>query len=213
MSVYVNRMKGVLTAFNTTANQIHRDIDRNNRDFLPDVAADANAKLQAELNKAAASARDHINAIHDDAQKAVRKWAEPAGAEIDAADLKLLDGRFQLSAGDLHSLLVKHQNSGTMVNAIAKYAGDHGLTPEYIPNVEDKLYIYKSFAESAHNMIGRIVGNIGLNDNDLTLSKWAERGNISQRAELILYGIKLPEEDTEAPKADFNFGFNHLSGR
>ena len=213
---YVNKMKNALVSFNTTAQKIRRDMDRNNRDFLPDAASDANVKLQANLNKAADSARDQIDAIHEDARKAVQKWAEPAGAEIDTADLKLLDGSFQLSAEDLHNLLVKHQNSGTMVNAIAKYAREHDLTPSYIPNVEDKLYVYKSFAESAHSVIGRIMGNIGLNDNDVVLSKWAERGNISQRAELVLYGIKVREEPalvSRSERANFNFNFKHLDGR
>ena len=212
MSEYATRMKGVLTSFNATAKRIRKDIERNDRDFLPDVTHDANAKLRLELNKAAAAAREQVDVIHADARKAVKKWAEPSGAEIDAADLKLLEGGVLLSNEALYGLLVKHQHSGTMVNAIAKYAREHGLTPEYIPNVEDKLYIYKSLAERAHSVISRVVGNIGLDDNDVVLSRWAERGNISQRAELVLYGIKLPEE-AAAPKGDINFGFQHLPGR
>jgi len=190
MSYYVTRMKAVLTTFNATANQIHKKIDRNNQDFLPDVAADANAQFQENLNNSAAEARKQIDSIHNEARTAVQKWAELDGVRINDSDMKLLGGSFQLTADDLGGLLVKHQNNGTMVNAIAKYAKEHDLTLQYIPNAEDKLQVYRSFAESARSLIDRIIDNVGLADNDVTLSKWAEPGNISQQAELVLYGIR-----------------------
>lgn len=208
MSKYVTRMKGVLTTLNTTANQIHKEIDYNNQNFLPDVAADANTNLQAKLNQAADSARDQIDAIREEAKAAVRKWAEPSGTEIDAADLALLKGEFWISIKDVHNLLVKHQGNGTMVNAIAKYAKEHDIVLAYIPNAADKLHAYDSFAKSAHDMIAEITNAIGLGDTNLPLAMWAEPGNISQRMEDALYGIKEYEEPSAVqPKANFEFNF------
>ena len=214
MSRYVKRMKDVLVSFNATAQRIHRDMDRNNTNYKPDVAADENTRLQVELNKAAGDARAQIDSIYEDAAAAVMKWAEPAGGEINTADLTLLNGSFDLSVEALHDLLVKHQDNGTMVNAIAKYAKKSGVVLDYIPNASDKLAAYEAFAGSAHSMIGSIVGTIGLSDNSFALSKWAEPGNISQRMELALYGIKKKESGTEnPPKGNFNFGFRPLDGR
>lgn len=214
MSQYVNRMGSVLVSLNTAAQKIHADMDRNTANLKPDVAADENARLQAELNKAASEARTQIDAIREDAAAAARKWGEPAGAEIDAGDLALLKGDFQLSQETLWNLLVKHQNNGTMVNAISKYAKEHDVILDYIPNVEDKLFAYDSFAKSANGMIGDIVHSIGLAHNDLTLAKWGEPGNISQRMELVLYGIKKKEDPSaKLPDGNFNFGFKPLEGR
>lgn len=214
MSKYVSRMGSVLVSLNTAALKIHQDMDRNNANYKPDVAADANARLQAELNKAADEARTQIDAIHDDAVAAARKWGEPAGAEIDAEDLGLLKGDFQLSREALWNLLVKHQDNGTMVNAIDKYAKEHNVILDYIPNVTDKLFAYDSFAKSAHGMVADIVHSVGLAHNDLTLGKWGEPGNISQRMELVLYGIKKKEDLPAKPTGEnFNFSFKPLEGR
>lgn len=189
MSKYVNRMKDALVSFNATAQRIHKDMERNIANYKPDAASDENARLQAKLNMAAEEARGKIDVIHDEAAAAARKWDEPAGVEIETEDLALLKGNFCLSKEALWNLLVKHQDNGTMVNAIAKYAKEHDVILDYIPNVDDKLFAYDSFAKSAHGMISDIVGAIGLADNNLALSVWGKPGNISQRMETILYGI------------------------
>lgn len=205
---YVNRMKDALASLNATADQIYRKIDYNNANFLPDVAAEANARLQAEMNAAAEKIRDKIDAIRRDAQAAVRKWAEPTGSEIDREDLALLNGSFQLSSKDLHNLLVKHQKNGTMVNAIAKYSKEKKVPVNYIPNVEDKLHYYDLFAKSAHGEVSAIVGSGPRN-----ISSWGARSGLSPRAELVLYGIEEIPEPAEPPKAKFEFTFSRLPGR
>lgn len=210
MSKYVNRMKDTLVALSSTARRIHGEIEHNNATYQPSAAADANARLQAELNAAVEETRAKIDAIHDEAVAAARKWGELSGVDIDADDLGLLEGDFELSQQAVWHLLVKHQGNGTMVNAIAKYAKEHGTVLNYVPCVEGKLFAYSSFTKSAQAAVGDIVGTAGLID----LSKWGEPGNISQRMETILYGIK--EEDdpsTKLPKGDFNFGFKHINGR
>ena len=174
-------------------------------------------RLKIELNKAANEARDQIDNIHNQAKAAVRAWADPAGSNVDSSDLELLKGSFKLSAKDIHELLVRHQNSGIMVNAIAEYAAKNGVVPNYTPNVGDKLYIYEQFTKSAHRLVSDIVHFIGIGDNAISLRMWAEPGNISQRAELVLYGLR---EDTwertpkdAKPAQGFSFNFKPLSGR
>lgn len=210
MSKYVNRMKDILISFEFTAKEIHGKIERNSAAYLPDVTADVNARLQADLNKAAADARSQINAIHDEAAAAARKWGELLGADIDTADMGLLKGDFQLSQDTVWKLLVKHQGNATMVNAIAKYAKINNILLDYVPCVEDKLFAYKSFAQSAHNMVGQIVQT----GSGLALSEWGKPGNISQRMETILYGIKEKEDPSIKPlQENFDFGFKPLDGR
>jgi len=101
-----------------------------------------------------------------------------------------------------------------MVNAIERYAKVHGVILGYVPNVEDKLNAYASFAGSAGVMIGRIVEAKGLPDNDYGLALWGRPENISSRMELAIYGIKAREAEPVAqPKATFDFGFRPLMGR
>lgn len=213
---FVSRMKSTLVSLNTTAQKIHEEMNRNSEMFRPDMAEAENNKLQIQLNNAVAAARDEIDAIHTQAKAAVKEWATPAGDRIDTSDLELLKGGFQLSRKDIETLLVKHQGSGTMVNAIAKYAKEHsiGFADSYIPNVEDKLFVYESFAKSAHTLVSDIAHSIGIGDNAISLKMWAEPGNISQRAELVLYGLKVEEEPVPVPRGKgFNFNFKPLSGR
>lgn len=214
MSKYVKKMKQVLLNLNSTAQRIHRQMDYNTVNFKPDVAGEENVKLQAELNKAGAEAQEQIDSTHEDAAAAARKWAEPAGKEINEDDLALLNGSFQLSSEDLHNLLAKYQDNGTMVNAIAAYAKKHDIILDYIPNLEDKMFAYDSFAKSAYTMIGQICSSIGTPDYAGILALWAEPGNIGQRMEMALYGIKRKDAPpVTEPKAYFGFNFKPLKDR
>ena len=211
MSTYVGKMKDVLVSFNNTALDIRKKMQNAHAQYKADFAAAEENKLRGQLKQAAEGARDQISAILQQAITAAKKWAAPDGAKIDAADLELLRGDFNLSAEDLYVLLVKHQDNGVMVNAVAKYAKEHGITLGYIPNAEDKVYAYEAFAKGANNTIANICGNIGLSPADEALTVWGTPGNMSQRLELTLYGIK--ELPAETPKAVFNFGFKPLDGR
>lgn len=213
MSKYITRMKDTLLSLNATAQKIHADMDHANRTYLPAEAAKENVRLQTELNQAVESARAQIDSIHTEATAAARKWGELAGAKIDAADIKLLKGDFQFTKAKLEDLLFKHQDNATMVNTIAKYAKEHGIVLDYIPTVEDKLSAYGAMAQSAQDMIGTIVQSIGLPNDSMTIKLWGESGNISNRLELALYGIRQREEPKAPPRANFNFNFTPLAGR
>lgn len=213
MSTYVGKMKDVLVSYNNTALDIHQKMQNAHDQYKADIAAEEENRLREQLKQAAQGARDQIEAILQQAITAAKKWASPDGAKIDTAELELLRGGFNLSTEDLQGLLVKHQSNGVMINAIAKYAKEHGMTPGYIPNVEDKLYAYKAFASGANNMISNISGSIGYSTDSDTLALWGQPGNISQRLELAIFGIKDQEPVAEAPKAVFGFDFKPLHGR
>lgn len=212
MSKYVNKMKDVLTSFQAAAAEIRAKVDFAEQNYNADYAAEERNKLQAQLNQAAESARAQIDAINAEAGEAARKWAALDGENVDHADLDLLKGGFDLTGDDVHELLVKHQGNGTMVRAIAKYAKEHDITPEYIPNLADKLMAYSAFCASAHSVISDISNSIGQTAGNF--SRWAEPGNISQRMELVLYGIKSHTAgDVAKPREKFDFNFKPLSGR
>lgn len=212
MSKHVGKMKDVLVSFNNTAMDIRKKMQNAQAQYKADIAAAEENKLREQLKQAAESARNQIAAILQQAITAAKKWAAPDGAKIDAADLELLRGDFNLSAEDLHSLLVKHQGNGVMVNAIAKYAKEHSITTGYVPNVEDKVSAYEAFANGANNMISNISGNLGYSTDSDTLALWGQPGNMSQRLELAIFGIKELSA-AETPKAVFDFGFKPLEGR
>lgn len=212
MSKYVGKMKDVLVSFNTTALDIRKKQQAAQEQYKDDIAASEIAKLQGQLKQAEATAREQIAGILQQAVAAAKQWAMPDGTKIDTADLELLRGDFNLSVEDLNALLVKHQGNGVMVNAIAKYAKEYGITPSYIPNVEDKVSAYEAFASGANKMVSDICGNIGLSCTNEALTKWGTSDNMSQRLELAIFGIKAPAA-TEQPKAVFNFDFKPLHGR
>ena len=213
MSMYVEKMKDVLVAFNNTAQDLHKRIQYAYGIYSPDEAKKEANKLQKQLLREAETARDRIEAILQQAITAAKQWANPDGAKIDTADMELLRGDFSISSENIHSLLVKHQSNGVMVNAIAKYAKDHGIIPNYIPNLEDKLWCYKMFANSANEMIAESCNSIGYSTVSSSLVRWAKPGNMSQRAEMVLFGIKNQEPAAVQPKAVFGFDFKHLKGR
>lgn len=214
MSKYVQKMKKVLLDLNAEAEKVRRQMAYNTANFQAHVAGDENAKLQAELNRTAMEAQGRIDNILKEAEATVRAWAEPSGEEIHEADLMLLNGSFSLSNEDLHNLLVKHQNNGTMVNAIAAYAEKNHAVLGELPTAETKLFAYDSFAKSAYSMIGQICDSVSPHDCSQILSLWGEPGNISQRMETALYGIRRPDAPTvETPKAYIGFDFKPLTGR
>ena len=180
--------------------------------YKADIAAAEENKLREQLKQAENAAREKITGILQEAVAAAKQWAAPDGTKIDAADLELLRGDFNLSAEDIHGLLVKHQQNGVMVNAIAKYAKEHSITTGYVPNVEDKVSAYEAFANGANNMISNISGNLGYSTDSDTLALWGQPGNMSQRLELAIFGIK-GQTAAETPKAVFDFGFKPLDGR
>lgn len=213
MSKYVGKMKDVLVSFNNTALDIRKKVKYAHNQYKEDIAAAEEGRLRAQLNQAADGARDQIADILQQAVASAKAWAAPDGTKIDAADLELLRGDFNLSVEDICGLLVKHQGNGVMVNAIAKYAKEHGITPGYIPNVEDKVSAYEAFANGANNMISNICGSMGYSTDSDTLALWGQPGNMSQRLEIAIFGIKDQAPAAKPPKAVFGFNFTPLQGR
>lgn len=104
MSTYVGKMKDVLVSFNNTALDIRKKMQNAQAQYKADIAAAEENKLREQLKQAAESARNQIAAILQQAITVAKKWSAPDGAKIDAADLELLRGDFNISAEDLHGL-------------------------------------------------------------------------------------------------------------
>lgn len=186
MSKYVSKMRDALVAFNRKASEIGYNIADSRERYSQDYAAEEIGKLHLQMNLAATYCRDQINAIHQEAQAAARKWAALDGKEINAADLSLLKGDFALSVEDLNAMVVKYWDNGTMINAVDKYVKQHHVAC-YVPNLNDKLQAYKTLAQSAHGLIGSIADNGGM--DEAHFAEWGASGNVSDRLERALYGI------------------------
>lgn len=187
MSKYVNRMREVLTTFNRKAIGISGDMTDSRERYSQEYAFAEMDKLRSQLNEAAVNARSQIDTIHKEAQTAARKWAALDGKEVNAADLSLLKGDFELSGADLTDMVVKYWDNGTMINAIDKYVKKHPVAV-YVPNLDDKLQAYKILSQSAHGLIGSISESIGVPED--RISGWGVSGNVSDRLERALYGIQ-----------------------
>lgn len=213
MSTYVGKMKDVLVSFNNTVLDIRAKMQYAQDQYKADVAAAEENKLRTQLKQAEEGARNQISVILQQAVVAAKAWATPDGTKIDTADLELLRGDFNLSAENLDTLLVKHQGNGVMVNAIAKYAKEQGIAPQYIPNLEDKVSAYEAFANGANNMISNISGNLGYSTDSDALVLWGTSGSMSQRLKLVIFGIRDQEPKEEQPRAVFSFDFTPLRDR
>lgn len=187
MSKYVNKMRDALLSFNRQALQIGGDMADSRERYSKDYAAEEIDKLHGQMNQAAVTAKDQIDGIHQDAQAAAKKWAALDGKEVNAADLSLLKGDFELSVEDLTALVVKYWDNGTMINAIDKYVKKHHMAV-YVPNLDDKLQAYKILSQSAHQMIAGIAEALGMDED--RIDNWGKSGNVSDRLERALYGIQ-----------------------
>ena len=179
MSKYVEQMKDTLVSFNNTANEINERV--------------AEDRLQA-LQNAAEGAKNQIREILQNALGAAHAWAALDPTEIDHDDLLLLQGAFHVSITDIRRLVVKHQNNGTMINAISKYisAGfyHNPVKPAelcYVPKLEDKIRAYKHFADYANSVIENIKNGTQAAGDEL--QHWADPETIGEQLTAIVYGI------------------------
>ena len=130
---------------------------------------------------------------------------------IDSIKIKLLMAEREINQSKLAERCGIARQS--MVSAIAKYANERNVVLEYVPNLADKLKAYTAFCSSAHQMISYIAGNLGMPMDSIVFASWGLPGNISQRMELILYGLKKRDINQPQPQAKFDFNFKPLSGR
>lgn len=186
MSKYVNRMRDVLMSFNRNALEIRGEMSNSRERFSEDYAFMEIDKLRNQLNQAAENARKQIDSIHEEAKTAAKKWAALDGKKINAADLALLKGDFDISAQNLTALVVKYWDNGTMINAIDKYIKERHIRAVYVPCLDDKLQAYEILAKSARGLIGSISESTGVPDDHI--AGWGKSGNVSDRLERALYG-------------------------
>lgn len=179
MSQYVIQMKDTLVSFNTTAKEIREQ---------------ATEGWQIALQSKAEEAKSQIGKSLENALEAAYAWASLDAAEIDHEDLFLLQGMSKLTQKEIRRLLVKHQNNGTMVNAIGKVinSGVYCTTYRegeklYIPNLQDKEKAYKHFAEYANTVIKNITD--GARKYGDELQHWADPETIGEEMTAIIYGI------------------------
>lgn len=191
MSKYVDQMRAVLAELNTKALATGNAITEAHDQLSVANASEKDWELRETLRQAAAAAKDQIAAILGEAVAAANKWAELDGTKIDEADLALLRGDFDLSGDDIQRLVVKHQNNAVMLNAIARYTRKSGSPQWYVPTKEGKIQAYNTMAEGALKVIGSIVQSMGTDSE--TLAEWGKSGNVSQRIELVLYGIPVDD--------------------
>jgi len=186
MSKYVNKMRDALLSFNRQAVQIGMNMSDSRKRYSDGYAATEIDKLHGQLNRAAVAAKNQIDGILLDAQAAAKKWAELDGAEVNTADLGLLNGGFVLSVEDITAMVSKYWDNGTMINAISKYVRQQHMAV-CVPNLDDKLQAYKILGQSAHQMIASIAEGVGM--DEAQISSWGVSGNVSYRLERALYGI------------------------
>lgn len=176
MSVYVSKMKDVLMSFNNAALELRNG-----------GAED----LRSQLDQAAADAKEQVASILQEAVTAAKAWAKLDPSEIDKEDLFLLQGDFSPAASDIRDLMVKHQNNGTMVNAITRYVirAGFGAPVCYIPKLGDKIQAYNHFADAAHSVIEKISKKECFPADSAELQQWGAPEAIGEHLTAVIYGI------------------------
>lgn len=155
MNKHLTDMKNTVTKFYNSMQKAKADIAKNNETYLPEIAKEANEKIESDLHALERAAEAEIDKIGQEAVADVERWKSLSGKEIDDADLKLLQGAFKLKKEDIDALVLKHKDNGTMIRAIGDYAEAHNIVA-MIPTPEAKIKAYSIAAGDAKNTLGHI---------------------------------------------------------
>lgn len=156
MNKFVSLMKKDIQDFYKAAFEANAEKEKNNSTYLSNIASEANAKLDSDIQNKYVKAIANLDIILNDAKADTEKWAVLDGKKIDTADLELLRGGFNLGYKELSELIDKHAGNATMLNAIGEYADTHKIVV-MMPTVKSKGDAYVKLALSANDMLSTIL--------------------------------------------------------
>lgn len=168
MSNTVNELKTAISWTNAQLKDIRKWKMRNEEKYSEFVAKVENDKLLATAAKVIDDGKKAVESVYNRELKAINDFYTLNAGEI-TDDVKLLDGHFNLSAGDVAQLLVKYQRNGTMTAAVTKYADEHGIA-HFEPSKETRVKVLTDLRDSALNRLKKISDETGI--DDVLIDSW-----------------------------------------
>lgn len=211
-------MKTALESFNAVAVAAAVQMQENANRFRPEALEAANAPLRAGVQEATATARGIIESAHAAALAAVDVWAQITPEKLDAQTMALLSGGLPMTAADFRRLILRFEDSHTMLSAISAEAEKRGLLFQcgYIPAPEDKRHVYGKYYSSALSMLDTIAEHTGISEN--LIAGFADPSHLTDpRFIAVLQGLSATQPGTveavedPAPAEDFGFEFRHAA--
>lgn len=152
LNIYLTQMRDALAAYSTGAQALMEQKQKNSQIYQSEVAEEQNRGIDAKLSQLYA---DTWKALQD-AQAAgiaqAEKWGELDGSKI-TDDVKLLGGHFELKKPQVEALVERYRGNGTMCEALAKYAREHGMEFLNIPSVAGKVEAWGCVLDYAKSLL------------------------------------------------------------
>lgn len=152
MNTYLVEMRNALSSYYTSAQALMAQKEKNSETYQAEVAEEQNRGIDAKLSQLYADTWRKLQ----DAQAAgivqAEKWGELDGSKI-TDDLRLLGGHFELKKPQVEALVAKYRGNGTMMEAIGKYACEHGMGFLNIPTVAGKKEAWAFILDHAKTLL------------------------------------------------------------
>lgn len=191
MSNTVNELKTAISWTNAQMKDVRKWMMRNTEKYSEFVAKVENDKLLATAAKVIDDGKKAVESVYNREIKAVNDFYTLDAGEI-TDDVKLLDGHFNLSAVDVAQLLIRYEKNGTMTQAIAKYADEHGIA-HFEPRKETRVKVLTDLRDSALNRLKKISDETGI--DDVFIDSWPASsfgmGRLPVDFERVLDGLTM----------------------
>ncbi len=152
----VSQIKDTIRNFYKTAQAIRKEQEYNKSRYAPDVAREQNSELISKLSDETEKSKNVIAEIYSETLKKLSVLSAPNSAELDCSDYWLLsDMNYNANERDFAIIIDRHKDRFTFLRAVKTIADDKDIAVR-INLPEDKVLVYREFAQSAITLIEKI---------------------------------------------------------
>ena len=152
MNIYLNEMRNALSSYAASAQALMAQKQKNAETYQAEVAEEQNRGIDSKLSQLYADTWKKLQAAQAAGIAQAEKWGELDGSKI-TDDIKLLGGHFELKKPQVEALVAKYRDNGTMCEAIAKYAREHGMGFLNVPSVAGKAQAWAYILDYAKSLL------------------------------------------------------------
>ena len=152
----ISQIKDCIRFFYKTAQGIQQEQEYNKTTFAPDIARELNGELISKLSAGAEKSKNLIAEIYSETLKKLSVLSAPNSAELDCSDYWLLsDMNYNANERDFAIIIDRNKEHFTFLRAVKTIADDKDIAVR-INLPEDKVLVYREFAQSAITLIEKI---------------------------------------------------------
>lgn len=152
----VSQIKDTIRNFYKSAQSIRQEMENNKKTFAPDYARELNGELISKLSAETEKSKNLIAEIYSETLKKLSVLSAPNSAELDCDDYWLLsDMNYNANERDFAIIIDRNKEHFTFLRAVKTIADDKDIAVR-INLPEDKVLVYREFAQSAITLIEKI---------------------------------------------------------